>query len=465
MERPWHGYSTRLQSEGPLVAVTMTAQEARDMTDQQVTAEITRLMSDVGRRPLQNIETARWLDSYGFDSLQFVIFRENLERSFRIHIPDRDWLGFRSIDALARFVADKAGPRQADDLPAANDVARIRPTGGPRLVGDAGFYEDLEIGMPLTGRFNLAEGPLLQRLGDIRWRHISALMGVPTREIRDEDEDRLYPTFFFVEMAFPTGRPLGSYGENDRIRVCSAVRRYGTSMLDGRCYLLPPESPESPEEPFTSIGAALDAGVPAVQLSNIFVKQFAGAEWLKKSRPNNLGFQRIPAVADAPDSYQAVKNAERLGRFCDVDPNWLPLTDGPVRVEYRLVPDRDLNGAGLVYFANYPVFLDICERQVLEEAVRPIPSELVDRRTLASRKSAYLNNASSRDTLLVDVEPWLAISGALDPKAPDDSVIRLIVNFQMFRRSDQRLMMVSTAEKVIAGASLADLPFAVRAAT
>jgi hypothetical protein len=36
------------------------------------------------------------------------------------------------------------------------------------------------------------------------------------------------------------------------------------------------------------------------------------------------------------------------------------------------VPDRDLNGAGLVYFANYPMFLDICERDVLASARRAL---------------------------------------------------------------------------------------------
>jgi len=137
------------------------------------------------------------------------------------------------------------------------------------------------------------------------------------------------------------------------------------------------------------------------------------------------------------------------------------MTNGPVRREYRLIPDRDLNGAGLVYFANYPMFLDICERDVLLTANLALSEPLVDRRTLVYRRSAYLNNASSRETLLVDVEPWLELShpGEHESTAKAQPFV-MHINCRMYRRSDDRLMMVSTAQKVIAGASMEDLPFA-----
>ena len=116
------------------------------------------------------------------------------------------------------------------------------------------------------------------------------------------------------------------------------------------------------------------------------------------------------------------------------------MTDGPVMRDYKLVPDRDLNGAGLVYFANYPMFLDICERDVLASCREPLPDAAIDRRTLVRRRSAYLNNASSRDTLRIEIEPWMRRDG---------DATHLHVNARMFRRSDDRLMMVSTARKVV----------------
>ena len=47
-----------------------------------------------------------------------------------------------------------------------------------------------------------------------------------------------------------------------------------------------------------------------MRLSNIFVRQFVGAQWLKKGRPAHPNFARIPALADPPDSYDATKQAD-----------------------------------------------------------------------------------------------------------------------------------------------------------
>src|SRR6185295_36095 len=128
--------------------------------------------------------------------------------------------------------------------------------------------------------------------------------------------------------------------ENDRFTVMSSVARYGTSMVDGISYLVPGAG--VPVAPFTSVREAVDAGVPAARLSNIFVRQFVGAQWLKKGRPAHPNFSRIPALADPPDSYEATKDAERTGTFQSCSTDWIAMTDGPVQREYRLVPDRDL---------------------------------------------------------------------------------------------------------------------------
>ena len=239
---------------------------------------------------------------------------------------------------------------------------------------------------------------------------------------------------------------MSSFGENDRLTVMSSVARYGTSMVDGVSYLVPESGAAGPI--CTSVQQAVDAGIPAVRLSNIFVKQFVGAQWLKKGRPAHPNFSRIPALADPPDSYEATKHAERTGAFQSCGTDWITeSTDGPVQREYRLVPDRDLNGAGLVYFANYPMFLDICERDVLASAPSPLSHELIDHRTVIHRRSAYLNNASSRDTLRIEIEPWVRL---------DDSGLHLHVNFRMFRRSDERLMMVSTVHKIVPAGAIED---------
>jgi probable biosynthetic protein (TIGR04098 family) len=324
--------------------------------------------------------------------------------------------------------------------------------------------DELEIGMPLTGRNNLAETPLLQHLGDRRWRQLSEIIGVPSRHIVDDQGERLYATFFYVEVAFPPERPMAAFGENDRFRVVSTIARYGTSMVDGVSFLLPVDgtarlASEVPSPPFSSIGEAIAAGVPAVRLSNIFVRQFGGAEWLKKGRPAHPRFAEIPALSEPPDSYLLTKQAEQAGHLGLAGAGWTPMTDGPVQRDYRLIPDRDLNGAGLVYFANYPMFLDICERDVLLSAPLPLSEDLVDRRTVIRRQSAYLNNASSSDTLRIEIEPWARVAGAPGTPGHEALDLHLHVNCRMYRRSDNRLMMVSTVRKVVRAAALGEIPF------
>lgn len=429
-----------------------------------VELQIKHIVADLAQTSVDAIEAARWVTDYRVDSLQLLILREKLESVLQVHFPDSVWLNFSSIREVADYVSQRrpaaaavaAGPSGsvavAPSGPATAPAAA--QTGAPRRYTPSGLlYADIEVGMPLTGRNNLAEGPLLQLLGDLRWSHISQLCGVPSKQIVDAEQNRLYPTFFFVEMNFPPTRPLAGYGENDRVKAVSDLRRFGASMLDGTFHLLPADAPETGTLPPATSEA------PTVRLSNIFVMQFSGAEWLKKSRPANPGFDRIPELAQAPDSYVSVKQAEKDGRFGAPPAGYVRMTDAPVSVEYRLVPDRDLNGAGLVYFANYPVFLDIAERSVLEAAALPLPSALIDRRTLVRRRSAYLNNASARDLLRIEVEPWLENPFLSDSVAPELAPIRLWLNFKMYRQSDGRLMMVSTAEKTVFSRAIEDAPF------
>ena len=407
------------------------------MADSVTTTALRSLIAELAQTQADRLDFDRRLDEQGIDSLHVIVLRERLQ-DLGVGFSDEEWGSFHTPASIAAGIERASG---------AGSRVRARADGSPVV------HEELEIGMPLTGRNNLAETPLLQYLGDQRWRHITRLTGLPSRDIVDEDGHRLYATFFYVETSFPAATPMAAFRENDRFQVVSTLTRYGTSMLDGVSYLIPETDPrgfETRSEPtFESVAGAVAAGVPAVRLSNIFVRQFGGARWLKKGRPADPRFERIPASSEPPDSYGLLKQAERQGTFERCHSPWIPLTDGPVERDYHLVPDRDLNGAGLVYFANYPMFLDICERDVLRSARLPLADSLLDRRTLVRRRSAYLNNSSAHDTIRVEIEPW--ILAQRDSAASDRGTVDLLihVNARMHRRSDERLMMVATALKVV----------------
>jgi probable biosynthetic protein (TIGR04098 family) len=274
----------------------------------------------------------------------------------------------------------------------------------------------------------------------------------------DAEGNRLYATFFYVDLRFPESAPMASLAENDRVEVVSRIARFGGSMLDGVTWLLPLDG-SGPVPALESAESAVAAGIPSVRLSNIFVRQFGGAEWLKKSRPANPGFETIRELAAPPDCSVAVKDAEKNGHFELPGPGYVPLISGETSTDYKLIPERDVNGAGLVYFANYPVFLDICEREALKSAELPISEELCARRTVVRRRSAYLNNASWKDGVTVFTSAWVQNPFAMQHSAPEMAAVKLFTNQRMYRKSDGRLMMVSTAEKMLFSTAMEQLPF------
>ncbi len=302
--------------------------------------------------------------------------------------------------------------------------------------------------MPLTGRNNLGETPLLKVIGDLRWQHVGLFSGVPSKLLTDDTGERLYATFFYVEANFSETEPLARFGENDELRIVSSLKSYGGGVLDGYHWLLPPPMTALPADPVAS-------GVPYFRTSNIFVKMLQGAQWLKKSKPAQAGIDLIPQLDALPDSAEICKQADTNNHFEPSPKSWIALSDAPVEIEYDIIPDRDLNGAGLLYFANYPQILDILERKVLQErlAIR-FPESVVDQRTLVKRQSAYLSNASQSDrlrvTVSVSVENPFAFANA------KERPINLWLNFVMNRISDGRKMMVSTARKTCTGVKWAD---------
>jgi len=312
-------------------------------------------------------------------------------------------------------------------------AAPKNPTGGRERHIDGRMVTDIEVGMPLTGRNNLGEAPLLKLAGDLQWRHTAQLSGVPSAETVDDEGNRLYATFYFVECVMPEPLGMAAFGENDQFSIVSSLSRFGSSMLEGEHVLAPLGA--------DTVGLDVHT-LPVVRLSNSFVRQWEGAGWLKKSRPASARFALIPELHEPPEAYRLLKTAGNgqsiLARPLDA----VALIDTASTIEMSIEPDRDLNGAGLLYFANYPVFLDMAERTVLSKL--GLDQALLDRRSLLHRRSAYLSNASADDTLEVSVLPsmWAKEANESGPAS-----IGLHVELVMCRRSDGRQMMVSSARK------------------
>jgi len=422
-----------------------------------IEGKVKQILGDVAGIDHTTIPSDAHIDDLEIESMNMLVLWESLERVFSIVIGDRDVGSLTNIAGIAEFIAAKQVPAvQPDRVSTKSNATRILARSN-YLGPDDIMFSDLEIGMHLTGGNNLAETPLLREIGHLRWQHMSAITGVPSKDVVDEEGERLYPTFFYVEVVFPPSRPMASYGENDHLTVVSTLRRFGLSMLDGEHYLYPAHWHESQKHPPSSPEQSLQEGVPYLHFSNSFVKQWRGAEWLKQSRPINPGFSRIREMAKPPDSYAILLQAKEKRPLFDVPDAYAPLTPGPLEFDYRIIPDRDLNAAGLLYFANYPMFLDIAERTLLSTAGElAFDESLLDRRTLVHRKSVYLSNATAKDVLTIKLQAWIENPFLIEHVDPATAPIRLLLNFEMYRQSDERLMLVSTARKIVMGQALGE---------
>jgi probable biosynthetic protein (TIGR04098 family) len=283
----------------------------------------------------------------------------------------------------------------------------------------------LELGMPHLGRNNLSESALYKAIGNDRWKHIEELGGVPTALIRDDADARLYATFFFLEINYSPDHPLAAHGENEVVEFVTDLTHYGKVYLDGRHRL---------------------ASNPSlwIRSSNVFIYQERGPSKLSMSIPANMSFDAIPELETQPDSLTLCRQARPTGAFLQAEPDDVEVFEGEREYVYQLDEDRDMNGAGLVYFANFVTFLDRAERGVLAQLPHPIPTELLDARSTYRRRIGYYGNAQASDRLHIFVKARMRAI----PSSAGGRLLDMGFDYRMRRESDDKEVLISSSRKV-----------------
>jgi probable biosynthetic protein (TIGR04098 family) len=283
----------------------------------------------------------------------------------------------------------------------------------------------LHLCMPHTVAGGLGEGALLAHTAYLQWSLIRSGLGVPMSRLRDADGKPVYASVYFVDILDLPERGLAAFGPDDEIDVASTVVRFGRTMFDGehRLYAAGAPPAESPR-------------APRVRLSNVCVCERGGPDDLRITAPVNARIEGVPSSAVEPDSYAMIKVARREGRFFSTPAEAQPLWEGARTVAYKINPDRDVNGVGLVYFVTYVVAMDLAERQALEET-GAYPSAALDGRATVRRRIGFYGNAQHHDTLTVEVEASRLPGAAL------------LCHFRVRRSTDERLIAVASVEKLL----------------
>lgn len=283
----------------------------------------------------------------------------------------------------------------------------------------------LELGMPHLGRNNLYENALFKAIGHDRWKQIEELGGVPTSQVQDDNGSRLYATFFFLEVNFSPDHPLSAHGENETMRFTTDVAHFGQVHLDGTHRLV-------------------DAPDHWIRSSNVFIYQERGPSKLSMSIPANIDFSTIPELESQPDSLALCRVARTQGSFFQPEADDVDVYPGERVFEYKFDQDRDMNGAGLIYFANFIAILDAAERGVLAGLAHEIPLSAVDMRSTYRRRIGYYGNAQATDSLRVYVKTRMRTL----PSGEHGRLLDLGFDYRIRRVSDEKEIVVSSCRKV-----------------
>jgi probable biosynthetic protein (TIGR04098 family) len=240
----------------------------------------------------------------------------------------------------------------------------------------------LLVGMPQLGPYGLSENWMLRHLGDLHWQAICAALGELSRDIRDEQGNRLYASF--IRVTWTASQPLSQFGESSSLHGWMEMVRYGDGLFDSNTTL-----------------QAGDASI-SVRMASLFSRRERenSNERLLPASP------MLPVECVIPDmevlpGYLTDHRLLRTERLASIELRGerFDLADTPAEtVGYPINGYFDFNGASLLYFASYPTIADICLSR--SKAASRIGFErFVTQCSPIGRDIFYFGNANLEDSI------------------------------------------------------------------
>jgi probable biosynthetic protein (TIGR04098 family) len=303
----------------------------------------------------------------------------------------------------------------------------------------------------------LSETEFLKLLAAHQWESIARLFRQPTQRICNEAGQRLYASVLHFEMGFGDAHGPDRFCEGARLVVRNTVRTYAQRFVEG---LFVFDDADVPDDALTSVTTrdALRAQPrPWAYMVNTFITRTAGNAYLTVSKPAGQADEADPLTEPPP----GVADHGRVQRTGDIPPfdddggAGTPLPPGDARpIVYQIVPESDVNGAGLVYFARYVAMTSYAERVFAERLTPPLSNPLVETLSTERRRIYYYANAAPKDRVAVSVRchvlPVVAPATAQPaPRPPIRTPFKLLFRMDLHRRSDHLLMASSLVRKAL----------------
>ena len=295
----------------------------------------------------------------------------------------------------------------------------------------------LTLGLPHTNRWGLAEHLLLMHAGHLHWMALSNTIGVPLSRLRAVDGGPVYATFYFIEEHFPEHAALSTFGLDEALRFRLEQRAYKRTAVEGELIFDRADRlPALADDPSAMTPSAGRGRHPYVRFGNIFISPVKGNSRLRVAVPAQGDFSAFRVLPNDENPYQITRAAAATGRLGLLDDRWQPADVNGFDAFYDLDADRDTNGAGLIYFANYVAFMNAAERTAAAQSPVATGREPAAR-IVQQRRVAFYGNASPDDRIRTRVLLFH------DPAAPGLMAARSAIH----RQEDDELICLSEAVK------------------
>lgn len=307
------------------------------------------------------------------------------------------------------------------------------------------MYEyELALGLPHTNHNGLAEHLLLIHAGHLHWTSIARMSGKPLSSLRTLSGEEVYATFFFIEEQFPNHALINTFKLDDRLRFAVFLRAFKNIAVEGHVLF---DHAARLAESITGMGNALSSVAivhhPYIRFGNIFITPAGGNSNLKVAPPANADFSAFPPLPNEENPYHLTKLAEQTGNLGLLNDEWKCVdVIQDFKVPYTIDPDRDSNGAGLVYFANYIAFMDSAERAAMRvNSQRLFSDKEIDGRAVQLRRVAYYGNATLTGQIRIQVSIFVW--------SDDINIKKIGFRYAIRRWEDEKLICLSEAIKVL----------------
>ncbi|MFI6417340.1 LnmK family bifunctional acyltransferase/decarboxylase [Streptomyces sp. NPDC050842] len=294
-------------------------------------------------------------------------------------------------------------------------MTTLRTAPGALVPHDAGVSRHVVVAPGMCSGGSLVFG----RIGDWTWEVVSESCRINVHAARTADGDPAYLSFYYFhvrggDVVHPHGLTFG-----DELRVDSRAFQFGTQSVITLHRLAPAglELPDGPLDPAEVYEHPHPQCLYAENFNRWIARTTAGSNrGLAQVTPPDFTYQELAPLPNAYSPRSLVGRARATGSFHPDGPPGFHEAGQPETFAYTLDVVRDLNGAGLMYFASYFAVFDTVLLRLWRSLGRT--DEQFLRRKVIDQKIGYFGNADPGTVFAVTVRRWRS-TGSPDVEVAD----------------------------------------------